>query len=155
MASFDKYANSYRRQLREELLDNGTLLVDGDRVVLTCDWEFNSPSAAGGVLTGRHRTWLDKWQDDDGKKLREYLRIESSNSGDGGPDPGYTSPAEIEFRQLWYEAHVARFVADEEHYRAAKYATDGFKASADEALGLLADLRRPGGLDRFIKDIRK
>ena len=155
VASFDKYANSYRRQLREELLDNGTLLVDGDRVVLTRDWEFNSPSAAGGVLIGRHRTWLDKWQDDDGKKLREYLRIESSNSGDGGPDPGYTSPAEIEFRQLWYEAHVARFVADEEHYRAAKYATDGFKASADEALGLLADLRRPGGLDRFIKDIRK
>ena len=154
-ASFDEYANKYRRQLRQELLDNGTLLVDGDRAELTRDWEFNSPSAAGAVLTGSNRSWLDKWQDDDGKKVREFLRIESSNSGDGGTDPGYVSPGEVEFRQLWYEAHVARFVADEGHYRAAKYATDGFKASADEALGLLADLGRPGGLDRFIGGMKK
>ena len=154
-ASFDKYANRYRRQLRKELVDNGTLIVDGDRAELTRDWEFNSPSAAGAVLTGSHRTWLDKWQDDDGKKLREYLRIESSNSGDGGPDPERVSPGEVEFRQHWYEAHVARFVADEDHYQAAKVATDGFAASADEALRLRAELSRPGGLDRFIGGMKK
>lgn len=63
--------------------------------------------------------------------------------------------AELEFRKLWYEAHVARFAADEDHYREAKDATDGFKASADEAFRMLADLRRTGDLDRFIRDIRK
>ncbi|MDE0612813.1 MAG: AAA family ATPase [bacterium] len=63
--------------------------------------------------------------------------------------------AELEFRKLWYEAHVARFVADEDHYRVAKDATDGFKASADEALRLLADLRRTGDLDSFIAEMRK
>lgn len=65
-ASFDKYANGHRRQLRQELLDNGTLLVDGDSANLIRDWEFNSPSAAGAVLTGSNLSWLDKWQDDDG-----------------------------------------------------------------------------------------
>ncbi len=154
-ASFDKHANKYRRQLRKELLDDGTLLVDGDRTELTRDWQFNSPSAAGGVLTGRHKSWLDKWQDDGGKTLREYLRIELSRSRYGGPDPERISPGEIEFRQLWYDAHVARFADDEDHYRAAKYATDGFKASADDALRLLAELPRPGGLDRFIGGMKK
>ncbi len=154
-ASFDKHANKYRRQLRKELLDDGTLFVDGDRAELTRDWEFNSPSAAGAVLTGSHSSWLDKWRDDDGQTLRECLRVESSSYGDGGTDSGRVSPGEIEFRQLWYEAHVGRFAADEDHRQQAKDATDGFKESADEALRLLADLRRTGDLDRFIKDIRK
>ncbi len=83
------------------------------------------------------------------------MRVESSSYGDGGIDSGRVSPGEIEFRQLWYEAHVGRFAADEDHRQQAKTATDGFKASANEALRLLADLRRTGDLDRFIKDIRK
>ena len=154
-ASFDKHANKYRRQLRKELLDDGTLLIDGDSAKLTRDWQFNSPSAAGGVLTGRHRSWLDKWQDDDGKTLREYQRNRLNSSGDGGPDPERVSPGEIEFRQLWYDAHVGRFVEDEDNYQAAKVATDGFAASADEAFRLLAELPRPGGLDRFIGGMKK
>lgn len=107
------------------------------------------------MLAGRNDSWLGKWQDESGKTLREYLRIESSSSDGGGPDPERVSPGEIEFRQLWYEAHVARFAADEDRYRGAKDATDGFKASAVEALRLLADLRRTGDLDRFIRDIRR
>ena len=149
VASFDKHANRYRRLLRKELLDDGTLQIDGDCAVLTREWEFNSPSAAGAVLTGSHRAWLDKWQDDDGKTLREYLRIKSTNSGDSGLHPERVSPGEIEFRQLWYEAHVARFVADEDHYRAAKDATDGFRASADEALQLLRELQQTGDVQSF------
>ncbi|MCY4271959.1 MAG: AAA family ATPase [bacterium] len=65
------------------------------------------------------------------------------------------SDRERELRRRWYEAHVARFTAEEDHYRQSKAATDGFKASAQEALRLLADLRRTGDLDRFITDIRK
>ncbi len=56
---------------------------------------------------------------------------------------------ETEFRQQWYEAHVARFLADEDRYREAKVATDGFAASADEALRLLAELRRAGDVQSF------
>ena len=82
-------------------------------------------------------------------------RTELSSSGDGGADRGRVSSGEIELRQRWYQAHVGRFVADQGHYQEAKDATDGFRTSADVALGLLADLRRTGDLDRFISDIRK
>ena len=61
---------------------------------------------------------------------------------------------ETEFRQQWYEAHVARFLADEDRYREAKVATDGFATSADEALRLLAELRRTGDLDPFVEGMR-
>ena len=148
-ASFHKYANKYRQQLRKELLDDGTLLVDGDRAELTRDWEFNSPSAAGAVLTGSNRSWLDKWRDDDGKTLRECLPVEANNSGEGGTGTGRASPGEIELRQLWYEAHVGRFVSDEGRYQEAMSATEGFRASAVEALQLLAELQRIGDARSF------
>ena len=62
---------------------------------------------------------------------------------------------ETEFRRQWYEAHVARFLADEDHYRKAKEQTDGFSASADEALRLLAELRRTSDLDMFMEGMKK
>ncbi|WP_420431987.1 McrB family protein [Candidatus Poriferisocius sp.] len=62
---------------------------------------------------------------------------------------------ETEFRRQWYEAHVARFLADEDHYRKAKELTDGFSASADEALRLLTELRRTSDLDMFMEGMKK
>ena len=62
---------------------------------------------------------------------------------------------ETEFRRQWYEAHVARFLADEDHCRKAKELTDGFSASADEALRLLTELRRTSDLDMFMEGMKK
>ena len=59
------------------------------------------------------------------------------------------SSKEIEFRRRWYEAHHARFAADEDRYREAKSVQDGFAASAPEALELLAELRRIGNVRSF------
>ena len=66
-----------------------------------------------------------------------------------GDESTRPSSKEIEFRRRWYEAHFGRFVADQSRYQEAISATDGFKASADEALQLLAELRRTGDVQSF------
>ena len=73
---------------------------------------------------------------------------------DGALNPGqgefaHPSSTEIEFRRRWYEAHHERFIADRARYEEAKEATDGFAASAAEALELLGDLRRTNDLHTF------
>ncbi len=125
------------------------MLIEGNRAVMTRDYEFNSPSAAGGVLVGSHDSWLERWKDDTGLELRSYRLGSAQGPGSASDSQKAVSLAEQEFRQRWYEAHVERFVADEDHYREAKTATDGFEASAEEALELLADLRRTGDVQSF------
>ncbi len=73
---------------------------------------------------------------------------------DGALNPGEDglvrpSSTEIEFRRRWHEAHHDRFVADKDRHSEAKAATDGFAASAAEALGLLGELRRTSDLHAF------
>ena len=149
-ASFDKHSSPSRQQLRQELISDGTLEIDGERAVLTRNYEFNSPSAAGTVLIGRDPgNWLDLWLDENGKTLRMYMPSEVVQSSGGAEDDGQVSPTEIEFRRRWYEAHHDRFVADQERYRQDKAATDGFTASAPEALEILADLQLTGDVQAF------
>lgn len=125
------------------------MLIEGNRAVMTRDYEFNSPSAAGGVLAGSHDSWLERWKDDTGLELRSYRLGSAQGPGSASDSPKAVSLAEQEFRQRWYEAHVERFVADEDHYREAKTATDGFESSGEEALELLADLRRTSDVQSF------
>ena len=152
--SFNKHANPSRQRLREQLVEDGTLLVEGNRAVLTRDYEFNSPSAAGGVLTGRLDSWLDRWKDDNGLEIRGYRLGSAQGPGSASGPQMAISLVEQEFRQRWYEAHVERFVADEDRYREAKTATDGFIASAEEALELLANLSRTGDLNSFHEQMK-
>ena len=140
---------------RDSLLEEGILEVDGDRVKLTQDTPFKTPTFATCILSGRRVYGYDKWKNDEGQTLRNYLDTQPSSTSYGAAHLGQISPAELEFRQMWYEAHVARFLADEDHHREAKAATDGFAASADEALRLLTELRRTGDLDPFIEEMRK
>ncbi|WP_419925462.1 McrB family protein [Candidatus Poriferisocius sp.] len=62
---------------------------------------------------------------------------------------------ETEFRRQWHKAHLKRLVANQDRYREARVGTDGFAASAAEALGLLADLRRTGDLNSFHKQMKE
>ena len=140
---------------RDSLVEEGVIQLDGDRLVLTQDTPFRTPTYATCILSGRRVYGYDKWKNDDGQTLRNYLDAQPSGSSNSAAGQGPVPAAELEFRRLWYEAHVARFVADEGHYRAAKVATDGFSASADEALRLLAELRRTDDLGGFIEEMRK
>ncbi len=134
---------------RDSLVEEGTFEIDGDRLVLTRDTPFKTPTYATCILSGRRMYGYDKWKNEDGQTLRNYLDTHTGSTIDGAAHPGQVSPAELEFRQMWYEAHAARFLADEDHYREAKAATDGFVASADEALLLLAEIRRTGDVQSF------
>ncbi len=134
---------------RDCLVEEGAFEIDGDRLVLTRDTPFKTPTYATCILSGRRMYGYDKWKNEDGQTLRNYLDTHTGSTIDGAAHPGQVSPAELEFRQMWYEAHAARFLADEDHYQEAKAATDGFDASADEALLLLAELRRAGDVQSF------
>ncbi|MYH71129.1 MAG: DUF4357 domain-containing protein, partial [Acidimicrobiia bacterium] len=147
-------ASPYKEE-RDRLIEEGIMEIDADRVVLTRNHLFSSPTAGAAVVGGYPTNKLPRWKGEDGKTLRDYMNNPASRPRDSAAHDRPLAPTELEFRRRWYEAHVARFVADEDHYRGAKDATDGFKASANEALRLLADLRRTGDLDRFIKDIRR
>lgn len=57
--------------------------------------------------------------------------------------------AEIEFRRRWYQAHVERFLQDDERVRRSEAGQAGFRASADEALALRDDLVRTGDVEKF------
>ena len=131
--SFDDHTY---RNLRVQLVSDGTLKIDGDRVILTDEYEFGSPSAAAATLMGRAANGKLEWKHDSGLTLGEF---ESGRSA--SPEQG--------FRRRWYEAHRERFEADIEPFAGSKRRTDGFDASADEALELLNELRRTNDVNAF------
>lgn len=56
---------------RQKLLEDGILTEEGERLVFTEDFNFNSPSGAAAVISGRHTNgWVD-WRDANGCSLRE------------------------------------------------------------------------------------
>jgi hypothetical protein len=57
--------------LRKKLLQNGTLVEKGGRLVFTKDAEFDSPSAAASVIYGGGANGLTAWRDENGKTLKE------------------------------------------------------------------------------------
>ena len=134
---------------RDSLVEEGIFEIDGDRVVLTRDTPFKTPTYATCILSGRRVYGYDKWKNDDGQTLRDYMRAQASSSSDGAAHLGQVSPAELEFRQHWYDAHLARLQGNEELHQAEIGKIDGFAASAAEALQLLDDLRRSSDLSAF------
>ena len=57
--------------LRKKLLQNGTLMEKGGRLVFTKDAEFDRPSAAASVIHGGGANGLIAWRDENGKSLKE------------------------------------------------------------------------------------
>jgi len=58
----------YRRK-RQELLDDGTLALDGDRLIFTTDHAFTSPSAAATIVAGSNTNGRTAWRTDDGTPI--------------------------------------------------------------------------------------
>ncbi len=59
------------RELRQELLDNGILVQEGDIYSFACEYKFKSPSAAACVIAGNPRSGMDAWRDLKGRSLKE------------------------------------------------------------------------------------
>jgi hypothetical protein len=57
--------------LRERLNEDGSLVVEGDRLVFAKDVEFSSPSAAAAVIHGGQANGLTAWKNKHGKSLKE------------------------------------------------------------------------------------
>ena len=73
-------AQAYQKAvtLRQELLDTGVLVEDGDGLVLTQDYVFSAPSLAAALLLGRTANGLKEWKTADGTTLKE---LESEEAG--------------------------------------------------------------------------
>lgn len=57
--------------LRKKLLQDGTLVRNGDLLVFTRDTEFDSPSAAAAVVHGGGANGLTSWKDSAGRILKD------------------------------------------------------------------------------------
>ena len=60
--------------IRNKLIDNGTLSLDGNVYVFTEDYIFSSPSTAGAVIAGRSTNGWTTWKNANGKTLDEIKR---------------------------------------------------------------------------------
>jgi Domain of unknown function (DUF4357) len=58
-------------QLRDRLVDDGTLVGDGENVKLTRSYLFDAPSAAASVLSGGNKNGRTEWRDADGRTLKQ------------------------------------------------------------------------------------
>lgn len=65
----------YTLAIRNKLIEDGTLVQDGDHLRFTHDAEFSSPSAAATVIHGGSANGLLAWKDKDGKTLKELEAV--------------------------------------------------------------------------------
>lgn len=67
-------------RFRQRLIDSGILKVEGERVVMTKDHLFRSPSMAAVALVGRTANGWREWKNAEGKTLHELRRSDESAS---------------------------------------------------------------------------
>ena len=60
---------------REQLIASGVLRVEGERVVVTKDYAFASPSGAAGALLGRTANGWIEWRNAAGQTLHDMKRV--------------------------------------------------------------------------------
>lgn len=68
--------HQWLRNIRESLIGQGILAIEGDHVVLTQNYSFDSPSSAAGVLLGRAANGRTEWKDGLGRTLKQ-LQIDA------------------------------------------------------------------------------
>ena len=65
--SFKAHVVGYYK-LRNELENNGTIV----NKTFQCDYEFNAPSAAAAVITGRSSNGTLEWKTENGTTLKDF-----------------------------------------------------------------------------------
>jgi hypothetical protein len=68
--------HNYMIRLRESLQKEEILVSQGDKLVLSQDYTFSSPSTAAGVLLGRSANGRTDWKDDNGVSIKDQESIE-------------------------------------------------------------------------------
>jgi hypothetical protein len=71
----------YSAILRGQLLAEGVVVKETDRLVFTKDYEFSSPSAAASVIHGGQANGLREWKDPNGVSLKELEQKEVASEG--------------------------------------------------------------------------
>ena len=71
----------YPSTVRLQLLSEGTLTKETDRLIFVKDYEFSSPSAAASAIHGGHANGLIAWKNDKGASLKELEQKEMTNNG--------------------------------------------------------------------------
>jgi len=66
----DKLQHGYRK-LRENLIKDGTLDIEGGKYIFQKNQLFPSPSAAASVIAGTSRNGRDDWKDEKGMSIKE------------------------------------------------------------------------------------
>jgi hypothetical protein len=64
-------------KMRRDLTTRGVLKQDGDRLIFTQDYTFNSPSLAAAVVLGRSANGRTEWHDAQGKTLKQLQETAS------------------------------------------------------------------------------
>jgi hypothetical protein len=70
----------YPSILRSQLISEGVLAGESDKLVFTKDHEFSSPSAAASVIHGGHANGLREWKNADGVSLKELEQKDVANN---------------------------------------------------------------------------
>ena len=84
-AKVQDYLNPGWKDRRDELLANGTLVVEGTTIRFTQDVLFPSPSTAAAVVCGGNRNGREVWKSESGKMLKqleEELLADSAAKGE-------------------------------------------------------------------------
>ena len=63
--------------LRDELVENGVLVSDGNRLRFTQDYTFNSPSMGSDIVLGRPSNGRKEWKTSSGVTLKELQQTEA------------------------------------------------------------------------------
>jgi hypothetical protein len=63
---------------RQDLLNSGVLVADGEALRFTQDYVFTSPSLAAVLILGRHTNGRTKWRDAQGRTLKELQEAEAA-----------------------------------------------------------------------------
>lgn len=74
-------SRGYKNQ-REQLVEKGAFVEEGERYRLVKDHLFSSPSAAAAILLGRNANGRKEWKDSNGIPLKDH------QTGDAGTGPG-------------------------------------------------------------------
>lgn len=76
----------YPSTLRSQLLSDGILMSETDRLVFAKDYEFSSPSAAASIIHGGHANGLISWKTPKGVTLKELEHKDVANKAMDGDE---------------------------------------------------------------------
>lgn len=70
--------------IRQQLTEQGVFAADGQGLILTQSYEFNSPSQAAAMLLARTANGLVEWKEANGLSLREHRQRQVPREEEGG-----------------------------------------------------------------------